>query len=84
MAHLHSIIQRTRAFFAGVLLGLAFVTPVFAATLDGQASPRNILLVGSLVLLAISLALKLKGRRHNLNAGAAGSEPPDLRWWLNA
>jgi hypothetical protein len=81
MSHLVNVFRRSRAFFAGVLLGLAGVTPVFAATLDEQLNPRNLILVGSLVLLGIGIALKVMERRRG--GSAAGSDDPDLRWWLN-
>jgi preprotein translocase subunit SecY len=81
MTHMPNIVRRSGAFFAGILLGLAVVTPVFAATLDGQLTPGNLMLVGSLVLLAIGIALKVMQRRRGTDVPR---EDPDLRWWLNA
>jgi hypothetical protein len=81
MSYVHNIIRRSGAFFAGILLGLAGVTPVFAATLDGQLTPRNLILVVSLVLLAVGIAMKLMQRRRHFDEG--GGDSPDLRWWMN-
>ncbi|HEV3241248.1 MAG TPA: hypothetical protein VG429_12690 [Casimicrobiaceae bacterium] len=56
-------LQRARNFAAGLLIGSAGVTPVFAATdiaIDDLSRP---LLVGSLILLAIGLGLKAKRRK---------------------
>lgn len=80
MSHVHNILRRCGAFFAGILIGLAGVTPVFAATLDGQLTPYNLILLTSLILLGVGIALKVMERRRN-----TGAEPddPDLRWWLN-
>lgn len=67
-------------FASGVLLGMAFVTPVFAATglaIDNLIAVDNLsipILVGSLILLAIAVALKMK--RHT-SAAAAKPEPPN-------
>src|ERR1700674_5200000 len=66
-------LQRARTFAAGVLIGSAVVTPVFAATdfaVDDLSRP---LLVGSLVLLVIGLALKAKRRK---TAPIAPPAPP--------
>ncbi len=57
-------IVRPGSFAAGVLLGCSAVTPVFAATFDGPVPPRDALLLGSLVLLAVALALRIVRRRH--------------------
>ena len=81
MSHVHNLLRRSGPFFAGILIGLSGVTPVFAATLDGQLTPRNLILVGSLVLLCIGVALKLMERRRD-SAGPI-EEGPDLRWWTN-
>jgi len=43
-------------------------------------TPRDWLLIGSLVLLAVGLALRLLQDR---GAPDAGLEAPDLRWWMN-
>jgi len=80
MSHVHNIIRRCGAFFAGILIGLAGVTPVFAATLDGQLTASNLLLLGSLIVLGIGIALKMMDRRRNSDSEL---DDPDLRWWLN-
>jgi hypothetical protein len=80
MSHVHNLIQRFGAFVAGILLGLAGVTPVFAATLDGQLTPRNLILAGSLIVLAIGIAMKMMQRRRHFDEGG---DSPDLRWWMN-
>jgi hypothetical protein len=43
-------------------------------------TPRDWLLIGSLVLLAVSLAVRLLQHR---GAPDAALEGPDLRWWMN-
>jgi hypothetical protein len=56
-------LRQTRDFAAGVLIGSAAVTPVFAATdltIDDMRMP---MLVGSLVLLLIGLLLKATRRK---------------------
>ena len=80
MSQVPSILRRCGAFFAGILIGLAGITPVFAATLDGQLTPSNLILLVSLILLGVGIALKVMQRRHGTGAG---SDEPDLRWWLN-
>jgi hypothetical protein len=51
---------RARNFAAGVLIGSAGITPVFAATDIAVDDLSRSLLVGSIVLLVIGLALKAK------------------------
>jgi hypothetical protein len=51
-------LRQTRDFAAGVLIGSAAVTPVFAATDITIDDMRMPILVGSLVLLLVGLALK--------------------------
>ena len=51
-------LRRTRDFAAGVFIGSAAVTPVFAATDTMIDDMRMPMLVGSLVLLLIGLVLK--------------------------
>jgi hypothetical protein len=64
-------LRRTRDFVAGVLIGSAAVTPVFAAasdiTIDDMRMP---VLIGSLVLLVAGLVLKATRRKQ-----ATPSEP---------
>ena len=80
MSQVPSILRRSRAFLAGILIGLASMTPVFAATLDGQLTPSNLILFASLILLAVGVALKVMQRRRGTGVP---SDDPDLRWWLN-
>ena len=70
------------AFAAGVLIGLSLITPTFAATFDLPMPARDWLLMGSLVLLAVALALKLMRARSAHETGA-DSDNADLRWWKN-
>jgi hypothetical protein len=51
-------LRRTRDFAAGVFIGSAAVTPVFAATDTMIDDMRMPILVGSLVLLVIGLVLE--------------------------
>lgn len=81
MSRVHNFLRRSGPFFAGIMIGLSGVTPVFAATLDEQLTPRNLILFGSLVLLCIGIVLKLMERRRT--STGATPEGPDLRWWTN-
>lgn len=76
-----TVVRRPGAFIAGVLLGLSVVTPVFAATMAMPLPPRDLMLLGSLVLLAVALAIRLMRRRQ----GGAHPQPdaPDMRWWVH-
>ncbi len=76
-----------RAACASAVVTLSSITPAFAAALDphliaGQLTPRNIILLTSLVLLAVALGVKLTQKRRN--STEAAPDEPDLRWWLNA
>jgi hypothetical protein len=52
-------LRRMRDFIAGLLLGSAAVTPVFAAATDLTIDDLRLpILIGSLVLLLVGLALK--------------------------
>ena len=46
--------------------------------LDSSFPLRDVLLYGSLGLLAVAVALRLNRRR---SAGTQTAEGPDLRWW---
>jgi len=80
---LSQTILRLDSWLYGVALGL-LATPAFAARfpfgLDTALTQRDWLLVGSLVLLAVALALRLMQHR---GAPDAGPQAPDLRWWMN-
>ena len=80
MSYAQNILRRGGPFFAGVLIGLAGITPVFAATLDGQLTPTNLILLVSLLLLGVGIALKVMQRRRGMDGESAD---PDMRWWLN-
>jgi len=74
---------RLDAFAAGVLLGLSAITPAFAATFDPALPPRDWLLMGSLVLLAVALAVRLMRRRGTPDVAPDSPDMPDMRWWRN-
>ena len=81
MSQVNKILRSCGSFFAGILIGLASITPVFAATLDAQLTPRNLILLVSLILLGVGIALKVMNRRRG--DMTAGPDDPDMRWWLN-
>ena len=58
MTKRNETLKRAGPFAAGVLMGLSVVTPVFAATLDGEAL-QPLLLVGSLIVLLVGYVLKV-------------------------
>ena len=80
MSRVQDNFRRSGAFVAGILIGLSCVTPVFAATLESQLTPQNVILLVSLIVLAIGIALKVMERRRSLDTGP---DEADLRWWLN-
>ncbi len=83
--HVSSKLRRMDAFAAGVLIGLGAVTPAFAATFPAPMEPRELLLTGSLILLAVALAMRIMRRRNaDGMVDATVEEQPDLRWWRNA
>jgi len=57
-------LRGTREFVAGVLIGSAAITPVFAATDITIDDMRMPILIGSLVLLRAGLVLKATRRKH--------------------
>ncbi|HTQ00290.1 MAG TPA: hypothetical protein VMN56_13260 [Casimicrobiaceae bacterium] len=77
-------ILRLDGWLVGVAAGVLAPTPAIAARLplgpDAGLTPRDWLLAGSLVLLAVGVVLRLMERRH---ASDAKPEAPDLRWWMN-
>jgi len=79
---LRKIVLRFNTMAAGAITGLVLASPAFALsfTPDSLASlpMRDWVLVGSLVLLAVAVALRLMRR------GATPDMPsdrPDMRWW---
>jgi hypothetical protein len=79
-------IAQTSPFVAGVLIGLSLVTPAFAAVVDVPLPPREWLLMGSLVLLAVALAFRLMRSRAGSDANPADDtvDQPDMRWWIRS
>lgn len=60
-------LQEAASSAAGVLIGASIVTPVFAATSDIPAQWQPVVLIGSVILLAVALMLKVlrtKPARH--------------------
>jgi hypothetical protein len=56
-------LRRMRDFIAGLLIGSAAVTPVFAATTDLTIDDLRVpILIGSVVLLLAALVLKATGK----------------------
>jgi hypothetical protein len=85
MTNLNNSRRLVGALCASTVLGLSSITPAFGAAfnaqlIDGQLTPRNLVLLTSLVLLGVALAVKLVQKRHS---SAEGPAEPDLRWWLN-
>jgi hypothetical protein len=80
MSHVDNLLRRCEAFFAGILIGVAGITPVFAATIDEQLTPRNLILLGSLLVLGVGIAMKAMQRRRGVDGEP---DDPDMRWWLN-
>jgi hypothetical protein len=67
-------LRQTHDFAAGVLIGSAAITPVFAATDTTIDDMRMPILVGSLVLLLVGLALKVM-RKKAVPPSQAQSQP---------
>jgi hypothetical protein len=70
-------LRRTRDFVAGVLIGSAAVTPVFAATDITIDDMRMPILIGSLVLLLAGLVLKATRRKHASPPKPGHASPPE-------
>ncbi len=81
---LRKMVQRLDAWAAFVVTGLALATPAYAFTFDVHSlrtlPMRDWLLAGSLILLAIALALRLMRRETGRDLPA---DAQDLRWWRN-
>ena len=81
---LRKMVQRLDTWAAFVVTGLVLATPAYAVTFDVdrlRTLPiRDWLLAGSLVLLAIAVALRLMRRDTGPNLP---TDAPDLRWWRN-
>ncbi len=63
MNHRTTRLQQAAPFAAGVLIGASIVTPVFAAASDFPTEWQPFLLIGSVILLALALMLKVLGTR---------------------
>ncbi len=72
-------LQRARNFAAGVLIGSAGITPVFAATDIAINDLSRPLLSGSVVLLVIGLALKAKRRQDGAQRAGCAVAAPSAR-----
>jgi hypothetical protein len=68
-------------FIPGLLLTLPAATPAFAATFDAPPAAREMILVGSLLLLGVALAMRIGQRWQHTHRTPEG---PDLRWWRNS
>ena len=79
---LRKMVLRFDTMAAGVVTGLVLASPAFALsfTPDSLASLplRDWVLMGSLVLLAIAVALRLMRRGATPDMP---SDTPDMRWW---
>ncbi len=65
---------------AGSALAAPAVTTAFAAMFDPPFPMREVILLGSLLLLSAALALRIGQRRQNRTTQGTY---PDLRWWKN-
>lgn len=65
--------SQVRNFAAGLLIGSAFVTPVIAAPEFPIDDLNRPILLGSLLLLVLGLALRLKSSRSNHPAAPAAN-----------
>lgn len=86
MANRSSALSRTVPLIAGAALALGQATSALAETIEVfdlpiQTTPREYLLIGSLVLLGVALAARIYRRRHTEDPMPEG---PDLRWWRNS
>jgi hypothetical protein len=70
-------LRQTRNFVAGILIGAAFVTPVFAATDITLDDWTTLLLLGSVALLGIGFLLRIRAHSKTPTATHA-SAPQDL------
>lgn len=81
-----SRVARIDTVIAGIIAGLAAASPAFAALpfempFTGTGMPmRDWILMGSLMLLAVAVAIKLlRGREMN----EPMTDAEDMRWWRN-
>ena len=81
---LRKIVLRLDTLAAGLVTGLVLASPAFALSFTPDTLTslpvRDWVLMGSLVLLAIAIALRLmrRGARPDMP-----SDTPDMRWWRN-
>jgi len=78
---LRKMVVRLNLAASALLTPLLLSTPVYAASFNPASLPaRDWLLMGSLVLLAVAVALRLMRRDR---ATDVGPDTADLRWWRN-
>ena len=81
---LRKVVQRLDVWAASVVAGLVLATPAYAFTFDPntlRALPmRDWLLAGSLIVLAVAVAMRLIRRD---TGPSVPTDAPDLRWWRN-
>ena len=70
-------LRRTRNFAAGILIGAAFVTPVFAASNVTGDDWTTVLLLGSVALLGIGLLLRIRVRQKTPTTMVRAPDPQD-------
>jgi hypothetical protein len=81
-------VLRTR--HAAAVVALTAATPALAANFPLAMGPRDIVLLGAGVLLAVALALRVVNRRDTSNSvessnpAVTAPDLPDLRWWKNS
>ena len=68
---------------AGSALAAPAVTTAFAAMFDPPFPIRDVILLGSLLLLGVALALRIGQRRQQRVNRTTQGTYPDLRWWKN-
>jgi hypothetical protein len=68
---------------AGPALAAPAVTTAFGAMLEAPFPTRELILLGSLLLLSVALALRIGQRRHRRVNQTTQGPDPDLRWWKN-
>jgi len=71
------------ALVAGSALAAPAVTTAFAAMFDPPFPMREVILLGSLLLLSAALALRIGQRHHHRANRTTQGAYPDLRWWKN-
>ncbi|HEY7944770.1 MAG: hypothetical protein ACHP7M_03880 [Burkholderiales bacterium] len=78
MSHRATTPQRAAPFAASVLIGASIATPAFAAMPNLPQQWQPYLLIGSVILLAVALMLKVLGAGRP-RVSDAGAKPIDMR-----